>query len=126
MVIRHSFSHTDAVVQIVGYPAIGLMAAGLIGEALNPRNRSSVATLLNNRVLVFLGTYSYGLYVFHGMVRPILRNALGGSVASGPAMLSWVAFLATSFALSIALAFASYHLMEKRFLSLKKRLGGEV
>jgi len=64
------------------------MAAGLIGEALNPRNRSSVATLLNNRVLVFLGTYSYGLYVFHGMVRPILRNALGGSVASGPAMLS--------------------------------------
>jgi len=37
-----------------------------------------------------------------------------------------VAFLATSFALSIALAFASYHLMEKRFLSLKKRFGGEV
>ncbi len=73
----------------------------------------------------FLGTRSYGLYVFHGIVaygmgqHPAAFEALAARVGAGAAMLLWAA---TGAGVSVIVAAASFELFEKRFLRLKNRL----
>lgn len=73
--------------------------------------------------MVFLGTYSYGLYVYHHFISFYLTSnriefALANSLGSHGAA---VALQATLGALaSLVVAFLSYELFEKRFLRLKR------
>jgi peptidoglycan/LPS O-acetylase OafA/YrhL len=73
-----------------------------------------------------LGKYSYGLYVFHGLVsyafgtyQPyvLLANVLPMHTAAAAAQ------IALGVGLSLAMAVASYQLFERRFLALKDRFG---
>lgn len=74
---------------------------------------------LNSRLLVFIGTISYPMYLYHEFAAGI-SDALGGRLASqfgldiGPYL---VAIL--GFALTIAMAFFSYKFIETPFLRLK-------
>ncbi|MBV9559062.1 MAG: acyltransferase [Bradyrhizobium sp.] len=77
-----------------------------------------------NRTLVFLGTYSYGLYVYHHFIsyyfaanrtEQELANWLGSHGLA-------VALQATvGISISVAVAYLSYELFERRFLDLKRR-----
>jgi len=77
--------------------------------------------------MAFLGTYSYGLYVYHHFfsyyfsthqTEMSLARALGSHTLA-------VAVQATvGSLLSVAVAFLSYQLFERRFLELKERLAG--
>jgi len=74
-----------------------------------------VATLsgnLSNPVLVYLGRMSYGLYVFH---------ALGLAIASFFLTKYSALHALMGLALTIMMAAASFHWLEKPFLKLKKR-----
>lgn len=73
-----------------------------------------------------LGKYSYGLYVFHGIIayaferhglRAVLERVLGSHT------LATLVQAAAGVALSLIIAIASYELYEVRFLSLKKLFG---
>jgi peptidoglycan/LPS O-acetylase OafA/YrhL len=73
--------------------------------------------------LRFLGKYSYGLYVFHGIIayafeRKQLRTVLESTL--GSQALATLVQGAAGVALSLLIAIASYELFEIRFLTLKR------
>lgn len=65
------------------------------------------------------GDFSYGLYVFAFPIQQALVTRVGSSVSP------WLFFF-YSFALTLPIAFASWHLVEKPFLRMKKRLPGQA
>ncbi|MHC1949241.1 acyltransferase [Bradyrhizobium sp. UFLA06-06] len=99
-----------------------LLACLLIWVLVVPKH-SLVSRLFCSRPLMFLGTYSYGLYVYHHFISYYLVThrtelALGEWLGSHGAA---VAIQATAGALvSLLIAYLSYEFVEKRFLELKR------
>ena len=82
-----------------------------------------ISRFFRSRWLVFLGTYSYGLYVYHHFISYYLtvnhtERELTAWLGSHGAAIALQATLGT--AVSVAIAYASYELFEKRFLGLKR------
>jgi len=100
-----------------------LLACVLVGVLIAPK-QSMVSRVFRSRLMVFLGTYSYGLYVYHHFISYYLtsnRTELELAQWLGSHALA-VALQATlGILISVALAYLSYELFEKRFLSLKRR-----
>jgi peptidoglycan/LPS O-acetylase OafA/YrhL len=74
-----------------------------------------------------LGKYSYGLYVFHGLISyGLFRYPLTPAMQAivGSHTLAAAMQIAIGVALSVVVAVASYELFERRFLELKDRFGG--
>ena len=99
-----------------------LLACLLVWTLIAPE-RSSASRFFRSRTMVFLGTYSYGLYVYHHFISYYLvtnRTDLELAPWLG-SHLAAVALQATlgAFA-SLAVAYLSYELFEKRFLRLKR------
>jgi peptidoglycan/LPS O-acetylase OafA/YrhL len=98
-----------------------LLASLLVWSLVAPK-QSATSRFFRSRPMVFLGTYSYGLYVYHHFISYYLTanqtelelaRWLGSHGAA-------VALQATLGALvSLAVAYLSYELFEKRFLKLK-------
>jgi peptidoglycan/LPS O-acetylase OafA/YrhL len=95
----------------------------LLGVLIAPK-LSTISRLFRSRAMVFLGTYSYGLYVYHHFISYYLtsnRTELGLAQWLGSHGLA-VALQATlGILISVVLAYLSYELFEKRFLRLKQR-----
>jgi peptidoglycan/LPS O-acetylase OafA/YrhL len=105
--------------------ALALFFASLILVSVGAPPSSALGRLFASPALRFFGRYSYGLYVFHGIVAyamfdrgfdRILNERLG-SHAGG-----MVALAVLGIGGSVAMSVASYELFEKRFLTLKERL----
>ena len=100
-----------------------LLACMLLGVLIAPK-QSTISRLFCSRGMVFLGTYSYGLYVYHHFISYYLtsnRTELELAQRLGSHGLA-VALQATlGILISVALAYLSYELFEKRFLGLKHR-----
>ena len=100
-----------------------LLACMLVGVLIAPK-QSIISRFFCSRFMVFLGTYSYGLYVYHHFISYYLithRTELELAQWLGSHGLA-VALQATLGAsISVALAYLSYELFEKRFLRLKGR-----
>jgi peptidoglycan/LPS O-acetylase OafA/YrhL len=100
-----------------------LLACLLVWVLTAPRN-SALSRLFASSAMVFFGTYSYGLYVYHHFFSYYFSSrhteftlaAMLGSHALAVAVQATVGLLA-----SVVVAYASYHLYEKRFLALKDR-----
>ena len=75
-----------------------------------------VARMLRSRVLQWFGVMSYGLYMFHqacsGMLHGLLRNGEPSMETAAGCGLTLLALV-----LTLIMATASYHLIEKRFLA---------
>lgn len=71
---------------------------------------------LQSPVLRGFGKYSYALYLFHLPVTFLLHRLI-----SGTGFVAWIAMEVCGVAISGAVALASWHLIEKRFLALKDR-----
>ena len=85
--------------------------------------KSAIARFFCSRSMVFLGTYSYGLYVYHHFISYYLTTnrtelELAQWLGSHGAAVALQATLGAS--VSLALAYLSYELFEKRFLKLKR------
>jgi peptidoglycan/LPS O-acetylase OafA/YrhL len=96
----------------------GLAAAGVLLPAVIGRpSQGWVRRLLANRVLLYLGTISYGIYLWHWILIKEARE-LGLDMGTGlPAYIGWTAFalVATTVAAS-----ASWFLVERPVLRLKR------
>jgi peptidoglycan/LPS O-acetylase OafA/YrhL len=98
-----------AFVVILETTAAGVFALGLVGPAVLDERDSLVHRLFANPAIVFLGTVSYGVYLYHLPIVNWLTTAHFVMVSPQPAMvLCVVAFLG-----SVALGTASWYLVER-------------
>lgn len=99
---------------LVTYPVVALASCGLIVASLRPRTDLSGLRLV--RPALYLGKISYGLYVFHLMFIMLL----GVGAAHAPARR--VFLICGALVCSVVAAAVSYHVLERPFLLLKKRV----
>jgi len=100
-----------------------MLLACLLVWALIAPEQLATSRFFRSRSMVFLGTYSYGLYVYHHLISYYLATnrtdlELALWVGSHWAAVALQAALGAS--ASLALAYLSYELFEKRFLRLKR------
>ncbi len=104
---------------------VALLACLVVWSLVAPRG-SWTHRLFTSRSMTFLGTYSYGLYVFHHFISYyftkhrtefVIAEWIGSHTAAVLIQAS------IGFAASIAVAYASFHLVEKHFVALKGRFG---
>ena len=112
-------------VQTFGYTALALFFAAMLGKAVAAPTGHLASRVLTSRVLVAFGKYSYALYLMHILVRDILQNQIlanrgGFPVIGGSQIPAQLAVVAVGIGASYAVAFASWHLFEKRILALKR------
>jgi peptidoglycan/LPS O-acetylase OafA/YrhL len=103
--------------------SIEILLACLLVWVLVAPARSATSRFFCGRSMVFLGTYSYGLYVYHHFISLYLtinrtELELARWLGSHSAAVALQATLGP--AASLALAYLSYELFEKRFLGLKR------
>jgi peptidoglycan/LPS O-acetylase OafA/YrhL len=102
---------------------IQMLLACLLVWALVAPKQSVTSRFFRSRSMIFLGTYSYGLYVYHHFISYYLNThrtelELARWVGSHGAAVALQAALGAS--ASLAVAYLSYELFEKRFLGLKR------
>jgi peptidoglycan/LPS O-acetylase OafA/YrhL len=99
-----------------------LLACLLVWAVIAPE-RSATSRFFCSRFMGFLGTYSYGLYVYHHFISYYLTSnrtdlKLAGWLGSHGAAVAMQATFGVS--ASLVLAYLSYEVFEKRFLRLKR------
>jgi peptidoglycan/LPS O-acetylase OafA/YrhL len=102
---------------------IQVLLGCLLVWALAAPQRSSISRFFRVRWLMFLGTYSYGLYVYHHFISYYLtvnrtEFELARWLGSHGAAIALQATL--GIAVSLAIAYLSYEYFEKRFLRMKR------
>jgi peptidoglycan/LPS O-acetylase OafA/YrhL len=113
--------------RLVGVPVRGgafrvLFAVLLLGVLFAPEG-SLASRVFRSRAMTWLGKYSYGLYVYHHFVSYfVMRHRTEfvlARVAGSHTLAVWIQ-AAVGIGLSMAVAWASYEWLEKRFLDLKR------
>ena len=102
---------------------INVCAASVLVLAVAASETSIVGNWLSARPLVFMGKYSYGLYVLHPTVLRIVEKFVTPrSLATGlhSYVLAGGLYVSLLFLLSIAAAYVSWHGYEVHFLKLKR------
>ena len=100
-----------------------MLLACLLVWALIAPERSATSRFFRSRFMVFLGTYSYGLYVYHHFISYYLisnRTELELARWLGSHVAAVALQAALGMSVSLALAYLSYEFFEKRFLRLKR------
>jgi peptidoglycan/LPS O-acetylase OafA/YrhL len=100
----------DSYKYIWGYSVLNLVFAFLL---IQIKDRKFIPSLFENGLLNYLGTISYGLYVFHYPVIWLVGLMLPDSSGIVKGILSLL--------VTIPVSALSYELMEKRFIGLKSR-----
>lgn len=122
---RGGLHHEDPWALRLGITLATILSLGLVIWAVSAAAASPLSRILQSRLLIFFGTYSYGLYILHWAFEPLVARYLAPILwLSAPTSVElvnglwWTAF---RIALSSAAAWLSYHLVESHFLALKDR-----
>ena len=113
----------------LGYTCFALFYGSLVFSAYAQAGSPSwMAVLLRTSFLRTFGKYSYAIYVFHTAVTAML-DTVRVRISEGLPLYGKVALailcMVASVAVSYAAAQASWHLLEKRCLAIKKRFAPE-
>jgi peptidoglycan/LPS O-acetylase OafA/YrhL len=106
--------HDSAFLYAGGFTLIALSAAAVLAGALGSRSEG----ILGSPVLVWIGRISYSLYLWHYPVFHVLRVERFDSFGWSPMLVQALRFTAAFVA-----ACASFYLVERPFLRLKRRFG---
>ncbi len=79
--------------------------------------RGILKMILENRVMVFIGKISYGLYIYHLFMHPFFHNFLNKYIGLKT---SETGYMLVYFALDIIIATISWYALEKPILGLKR------
>jgi len=124
--LTHSYDFSTLACQTYGYTLLAIACAlvvGAVGAApAGARRQLRWAQWLSVPPLRAIGRYSFGIYVFHGLLNkligvPVLRHLLPAPIPGGAV----IAYAATVFVVSLMLAALSYEFFESAFLRLKPR-----
>ena len=100
----------DSYKYIWGYSVVNLMFAYML---VHIRDKTFMPALLENPFLVYLGTISYGLYVFHLPIQWLARPMMHG--------LPEIVQASTILLITTIISVISYEFMEKRFINAKDK-----
>jgi peptidoglycan/LPS O-acetylase OafA/YrhL len=113
----------DPVVQLAGYALLDLLFAALLLTALASESGGRFNGPLARGPLRWLGRYSYGLYVYNSIFVILAeRSSLMGRLVewSGSSLAGRLCYVVLLALLTVGTAWLSWHLLEKRFLNLKR------
>lgn len=110
----HSF-HVFSILDHELYSIIFLMLI------LNVSTNTMSIIKLENKAFRFIGRISYGMYAYHMLFIFLLSNWLVAPLKNLPNSIAMLMVYALTLSLTIAFAYASYELFEKRFLTIKKK-----
>lgn len=99
--------------QILKFTFVGSMYWALLGVAVSYQDAKAVRILFANKPLRFCGKVGYGLYVYQGLLIPLLRLWMPPA-KYGPF------FLVTVFLVTLAVSWVSFKFFESPFLRLKR------
>ena len=110
---------------IFGYALIALASGGLLLVAMEAPVGSATHRIFAGPALSFLGKYSYAMYLFHTHAIGILKKLFGLGRNEIPIILdsrvlSQLLFYIPALGVSILVSLASWHLVEKHCLRLKR------
>ena len=119
--LNRSKSYSLPYLAIAGYTTFAVILAILVYEAILQKNRW-INFIFTNRILIFFGKLSYGLYVYHWPIYLILQKPIGIFFRKSFPFLPHA--ISVSIALSVIaviISWASYHSYEKYFINMKKK-----
>jgi peptidoglycan/LPS O-acetylase OafA/YrhL len=113
-------SQEPALISTVGFTSIAIFCGCLVYRA--QQGEGLIAVIGNQRWLRLFGRYSYGLYIYHGLlivflfplvypVQSLVHSVFWGSIL----------YLLLSLGLTLGISVMSYHFFEAPILRLKKR-----
>lgn len=100
-----------------GYLVLNIVSAHIIVVLVNssPTRPGILSRFFELAMLRSLGVVSYGFYIFHDPVLTILKPVTGLYGSFG-----FPLYITISLAITLALAYGSYHFLEKPFLKMKR------
>jgi len=110
----------DVLIRTFGFSIIAIACATLICVVLGS---GWMTTFMTWRPLRFLGVYSYGIYIYHGLLLDYMTDWFGIRRLSLNTNHLWIGILPHYLACisaSTLIAVLSYHFLEKPFLKLKR------
>jgi peptidoglycan/LPS O-acetylase OafA/YrhL len=112
---------TSGVGRVLVYPAAAILCASLVCMALVFR---PVSGLLSDRIATFLGSISFGLYVFHFLGIIVARKSVELFITISPETdaAHYLVYAFVAFSFTVGLSTLSYYSLERPFLRLKDRL----
>lgn len=90
---------------------------------LNSSDKNIISRIFCSKPMIYLGKLSYGLYVYHGILRPVFETYFDRGLLIemvGSPFLGIFLYFGLSIGFSFLMAWLSWHLYEKHFLKLKK------
>jgi peptidoglycan/LPS O-acetylase OafA/YrhL len=84
-------------------------------------SKGKVKINLENKVLNYLGTISYGIYMYHFMFIPLVLYVLNDFLNLRSGLLMNVILYSSSIILSIGISALSFEFFEKKFIRLKSK-----
>jgi peptidoglycan/LPS O-acetylase OafA/YrhL len=105
---------------------IALFFGALLLVCVHAATGDPIGRFFNHPAMRFFGKYSYGIYVFHGIIAFFLSDRLTENILAGFIGSHLAAVLLQAMAgvgLSVLISVASYEWFEKRFLNLKRWFG---
>jgi peptidoglycan/LPS O-acetylase OafA/YrhL len=122
VILRKGFAAYDPLVSTIGHTIIAVLFAAVLVLALTLPRQTFLVRMFESTTLRFFGRYSYGIYVFHHPLLFLMAGVVPLAILPsvfGSQLLRQTVFVAIATAVSVFLAFLSWHLFEKRFLRLK-------
>ena len=106
--------------ELAGLTPVLLLWAGVLVDGLT-RERSPVRRACNAPALRWLGRRSYAMYIFHWPIAVLIATHFGvRTLVPGSPSVSELAFFALAGSATALASIASWHLLEHRFLRLKR------
>ena len=114
----HTFNLKNEYFIRIGYTVIGLFFGAYMVWAM--ATGSVANTISDNKFFKFFGKYSYGIYIYHWLVSPLLTDQLGKYFSQFTSRSPWLLASFITVLIIIVMSVISFHLFEKQFLKLKR------